>query len=245
MKPDSKTQTTTTQTAQTVTSPVLQSVKSSGTVQGQLKSLLDKSNPLMQRAEYKGRDYANSRGLLGSTMGAEAAQAAMLDAALPIAQQDAQTHQNQTLANQSTQTQFGLAERGYQFQADQAELNRQHSFDINAQQQQFQAGQAALDRQHSADMQQGQQQFQRGMQDSEVYANFRGQLTTAIQDLTKTTSINISEIQTAPNISAEDKATMVAQQQDLLKSLTDSLSTLYSQSDLWQQGWSSYLGGAS
>ncbi len=181
------------------------------TVQGQLSGLLQKENPLMQRAYYKGQDYANSRGLLNSSVGAEAAQAAMMDVALPIAQQDSSTYYNQ------------------------AQTNQKHAFS---------AWQAGLDRQFESSMKNADQTFQQGQLDREVYANFRGQLTTAIQDLTKTTSINITEIQTSPNISAEDKATMITQQQELLQSLTNNISGLYSEAEIWQQGWATYMNEA-
>ena len=62
------------------------------TVQGQLNGLLDSANPLMQRAQQKGLDYAASRGLINSTMGAQAGQAALYDAAVPIATADANTY---------------------------------------------------------------------------------------------------------------------------------------------------------
>ena len=61
------------------------------TVQYQLAQILDSNSPLMQRARTQGLQFANRRGLLNSSIGAEAAQAAMLDQALPIAQQDART----------------------------------------------------------------------------------------------------------------------------------------------------------
>lgn len=195
------------------------------TVQGQLNGLLSAENPLMQRAYYKGLDYANGRGMLNSSVGAEAAQAAMMDVALPIAQQDAQTYYDQGKTNQAYQNQFNLNDRSF------------------LQSSSFTANQAALDRSFQQAMTQADQIFQQNQMDREVYANYRGQLTTAVQDLVRTTSINISEIQTSPNISAEDKATMITQQQELLQSLTSTVSGLYSESELWQQGWSNYLTG--
>lgn len=62
------------------------------TVENRLQGLLeDKSNPLMQRRESQAMQQAQSRGLLNSTMAATAGQAAMIDAAMPIASQDAAT----------------------------------------------------------------------------------------------------------------------------------------------------------
>ena len=61
------------------------------TVQYQLAQILGSDSPLMQRARTQGLQFANRRGLLNSSIGAQAAQTAMLDQALPIAQQDART----------------------------------------------------------------------------------------------------------------------------------------------------------
>ena len=64
------------------------------TAQGQLGSMLDSDSPLMKRAETKGKQFANQRGLLNSSMAAGAAQGAMIDRATPIAQQDAGARQD-------------------------------------------------------------------------------------------------------------------------------------------------------
>lgn len=66
--------------------------ESKGTVAGQLGSILDKDSPLMQKAATTGQQYANKRGLLNSSIGAGATQSAMMDYAMPIAQQDASTY---------------------------------------------------------------------------------------------------------------------------------------------------------
>jgi hypothetical protein len=63
--------------------------QSSALVENRLEGILSKDSPLMQRAATQGMQYANSRGLLNSTMAAGAAQGAMIDRAFPIAQQDA------------------------------------------------------------------------------------------------------------------------------------------------------------
>lgn len=64
------------------------------TVQGQLNSMLDSDSPLMKRAETQGKQFANQRGLLNSSMAAGASQGAMIDRATPIAQQDAGYNQD-------------------------------------------------------------------------------------------------------------------------------------------------------
>lgn len=55
----------------------------------QLNSMLDENNPMMQRAATQGEQFANSRGLLNSSIAAGASQNAVIDAAAPFALQDA------------------------------------------------------------------------------------------------------------------------------------------------------------
>ena len=64
-------------------------IRPESTVHGQLQGLLSDSDPLMQRAKTKAMQHAQSRGLQNSSMAATAGQAAMIDAAMPIAQADA------------------------------------------------------------------------------------------------------------------------------------------------------------
>ena len=59
------------------------------TVAGQMDTLMDKNNPYLQQAGKAGERTAQARGLLNSSMSAQAAQGAAMDRALPIAQQDA------------------------------------------------------------------------------------------------------------------------------------------------------------
>lgn len=62
---------------------------SGSSVEDRLSGLLSSSSDYLKRAEGKAKTYANRRGLLNSSMAAGAGAAAAIDAALPIAQQDA------------------------------------------------------------------------------------------------------------------------------------------------------------
>lgn len=62
------------------------------TVQYQLGQIIDPNSELMKSARTRGLQYANQRGLLNSSIAAQAAEQAVLDAAIPIAQQDARTY---------------------------------------------------------------------------------------------------------------------------------------------------------
>jgi hypothetical protein len=70
-------------------------------VAGHLDSLLRSDSPLMQRAASQGLMAANRRGLLNSTQAVEAAQAAMLDRAIPIASQDSAQDFQRSLSAQN------------------------------------------------------------------------------------------------------------------------------------------------
>lgn len=79
------------------------------TVQGQLKGILeDKNSPLMQQAQTTGNSYSNKRGMLNSSIGASAAEGAMINAATPIAQQDASTYYDAKKTNSAQSLQAGM-----------------------------------------------------------------------------------------------------------------------------------------
>jgi len=89
------------------TSPITVGVNE--TVQGQLKGILeDKNSPLMQQAQTMGNSYSNKRGMLNSSIGASAAEGAMINAATPIAQQDASTYYDAKKTNSAQSLQAGM-----------------------------------------------------------------------------------------------------------------------------------------
>ena len=98
--------------AQVTPSTVAQSALTTPTVsttQDQLVGILNKGGPLMQQAATTGNQQAASRGLLNSSMGVQAAQAAVLGQAVPIANADASATnqmavQNANTLNQNLQT---------------------------------------------------------------------------------------------------------------------------------------------
>ena len=101
------------QIAPVTTDPAALVQPGTATVQDQLTGILNKGGPLMQQAETTGKQQVAAKGLLNSSMGIQAAQAAVLDKAVPIATNDASSLNqmatynagtvNQTLA-QNTQT---------------------------------------------------------------------------------------------------------------------------------------------
>lgn len=124
--------------------------RSESLVQNQITGLLDPNSALMRKAIAQAQGYNASRGLQSSSIGNEVALSAMVDKALPIAQQDAQT--------------YGQADQlGWQnsFNAEQSNLSREHDasmFDkqgklqtnLQNQQLEFQNNQANADRQNQS-----------------------------------------------------------------------------------------------
>lgn len=112
--------------------PTKWDVSSDQTVQGQVKNIVDANSPLMQQADTRSKQQMNSRGLINSSMAIGAGQAALYDAALPIAQQDAQTNVqsanfNANAANRSSEFNAGNVQQvGL---ANTAATNRASEFD--------------------------------------------------------------------------------------------------------------------
>ena len=144
-------------------------------VSGRLTGLLASDSPYLERARTRGRQFANRRGLLNSSIAAGAAEASAIDAALPIAQGDAQIaagergmrsqefQQLRSIRSQELMQQKGLDHDTAQRQADRElstalqkrdlevrQLMQQKGLDHAAAQaelqRQFAARQAALDR---------------------------------------------------------------------------------------------------
>ncbi len=99
------------------------------TVQGQLKGILSSDSPLMQQAETRARQQVNQRGLLNSSLGIQAGQEAVIGAALPIAQQDAQTY-NQAMTN-TTNAQNAALQFGATAQNQASQTNAQLGTNVN------------------------------------------------------------------------------------------------------------------
>lgn len=128
----------------------------------QLDSILAANSSLMQRAATQGAQVANSRGLLNSSMAAEAAQGAMIDRATPLAQQDAQYWQNRGINEQQYGFQRGLNEQQFGFQSSLSDQQYEQQRGLNEQQYGNQRG---LNEQgYQFDMGRMQQQFNNEMQ---------------------------------------------------------------------------------
>lgn len=103
------------------------------TVQSQLAGILSRGSPLLDQAQSRALMNMNNRGLLNSSIANEAAQSAVISAALPIAQQDAATYFSQGRANQDASNTFGLNQQNQQFQTGRDQTQFQNQLALNQQ----------------------------------------------------------------------------------------------------------------
>ena len=87
---------------------VMREVSPDELVENRIANLLDGDNPYIERARTSGLQFANQRGLLNSSIAAQASEEAAIARAGEIAAQDAATYSNAALANQQAQNSAGL-----------------------------------------------------------------------------------------------------------------------------------------
>jgi hypothetical protein len=111
-------------------------VNADQTVQGQIEKIIARNSPLSQMAETRAAQQANARGLANSSMAVQAGQAALYDAALPIAQQDANTYAQSGHFNAGQETDVSKfnASQGFDASKTNATLQTQNQ-QFNAEQQ--------------------------------------------------------------------------------------------------------------
>lgn len=100
------------------------------TVAGQLGGLLEAESPYLTAARTRGEQEAAKRGLLSTSMAAGATEKAAIEAALPIAQQDAETYFRQSLTAQEAinRARAQGAELGTQAEMAAGEFEQQRYF---------------------------------------------------------------------------------------------------------------------
>lgn len=121
------------------------------TVSGQVRRIIDENGPLSQRATARAQGEMNARGLINTSIGVGAEQAALYDAALPIAQQDAATAANRGQFNAGQRTsasQFGAAAGNTANLANQQSTNQASAFTAGAKDAASAANQAATNQQN-------------------------------------------------------------------------------------------------
>ena len=143
------------------------------TVQGQVNNIVDADGVLMQQAATRGLQNSNSRGLLNSSLGVQASQAALYDAAMPMAQQDAQTYADRAAFNADAKNTTSIQNAEFRndarsFNADARNERRTGMFDAatdlynNREQREFEQGENRADRKFRTREREGGQDFTAG-----------------------------------------------------------------------------------
>ncbi|MHB0775431.1 hypothetical protein [Halomonas sp. WWR20] len=174
------------------------------TSQYQLQQMLSSDSPLMKLSATQGQQQAAQRGLLNSSMAGQAAQGAMISAATPFAQQDAQTYFQNSQANTDRQQQAFMSDLQYQ---QQRGLNQQgFNFDTQKLAQQF-----------TNDSQLSEQEANQSLNNlyATSTANAWGVMANNLTDLVGQSASAIQQIQMNADIAPESKATMIQQVLDM------------------------------
>lgn len=93
------------------------------TVANQIETLISKDSPLMQQARTRALQSQNASGRLNSTMAASAGEAAVYDAAMPIATADARTYADAGQWNAGNESTFSRDFNTWQRERDMANFN--------------------------------------------------------------------------------------------------------------------------
>lgn len=187
------------------------------TVSEQLAKILKTGSPVLDKARSDAADYSNSRGLLNSSMGAQAGESAVIGAALPIAQGDANA--------------FGVA-AGQNQQATNAGLAQTATAQTTANLSNANAGQDIAKLRETGKIETGLQTL-KGTQETalqtlkgsqatmlaNIEANYKQlmQASASASSFYTQTSKNITEILNDPNTSAEQKQSAVDKQSTMLQ----------------------------
>ncbi|MDP1931896.1 MAG: hypothetical protein Q8L60_10605 [Gammaproteobacteria bacterium] len=128
--------------------PSTRSVTDDELASKQMENITSKDSVMRQRAETFGKNYATSRGLLDSSIGAQATFGAFVDRAAPLAMADAERYGQVADQNLGYENQFKLSDKNF---AQQGLLQKDG--------QTFTSGENALDRKSQADLQKSDQSW--------------------------------------------------------------------------------------
>lgn len=231
-------------------------------VNDQLGATLNQGGLLMRMAQSKGQGMASQRGLGNSTIGIDAAQRAMVDAALPIAQQNAQqTHQkvmqssgfghDKDMANLNAglqaerdsllnKFQQGILDKEGQQRLAELDKQFQNQSNLNNQQNQWSSAEAQKDRQQQLtvlEKQFGQETSQLAQQ---VAANTHGMYLSAIDTAMSSYNERYAALMADSTIKTADKTTMLNNMKNELNSTLTMYQKLYSNINTIKPDWTKF-----
>lgn len=131
-------------------------------VQSRVKGIAAEGSPMRLAAKARAQEDANRRGLGASSLALRGAEAAVLDYALPIAQQDSSQGFQASESALGRDQQIEVQRRDQTFQSGQNEAQRQLAIGQQQSQQAFEDRQRALDNERTLEVQRRDQTFQSG-----------------------------------------------------------------------------------
>lgn len=190
------------------------------TVAGQITGLIDANSPLMQQAARRANEAANAKGLLNSSIAVGAGQEAVMDRALPIATQDANTYTNTRLANQNSTNaglQFSAAAQNQASQTNatlgtdtsQKNAAAANALQLTGMDQAFKTAIANTDAQNKVVLQQLGDQTKVGLANIEADYKTLMQTSSSAADMYRQTLDSISKVVSDTNMNAAAKATAI------------------------------------
>lgn len=179
----------------TPSTPQARTITSDETVSGRLNALLSGGSPYVESARNRGIEQANQRGLINSSLAAGTAERAAIDAALPIAQQDASTSAQSGFSAQQAQQDIGLT--GYKGMIDSAQQAENFGYRTQENAQNIAANTALQDSRIALDL-------------SRLNETQRTAVSTAASPILQQTMSEIAQIQRVPDQQMSPKAKELA-----------------------------------
>lgn len=206
-------------------------------VEKRLKGLLSDNNPLVQMAKTQGLENAQQRGLLNSSLGAEAGTLAHYQYAMPVAQADATMFGNAARTNAENATQAAIANAQMQTQTNLANANAQN----NMSQLQFSAANNMAQAQYNAQV----RMAELDKQNANAFAQLDKQQSYAIRNsyLSSMTSANsqmqsfINSVQAA-DMPDDAKTAQINAAQESFNNTIRYMDAAYSRMPGWYKEWS-------
>ncbi|MFG0772845.1 hypothetical protein ACF8PD_13555 [Vibrio plantisponsor] len=186
-------------------------------VSDEVSKITNQNSLAMRSAKSLGNQAAASRGMQNSTLGAEAAQRAMLDAALPMAQQ-----------NVSQKQQTALQDDAQNFTSQQNALDRNLTTSQNALDRNLTTSQNALDR-----------ELQTSLQEDSVRANTVGAYLDAAKELQTSFFDAYKEIQ-ASEVPAAQKQTAIQDLYNKQQQQLNAMKSMYKNIATTEADWSDF-----
>ncbi|MCZ0752587.1 hypothetical protein [Aeromonas enteropelogenes] len=198
-------------------------------VNDQLNSTLNSNSLLMRVAKSNGQATAAQRGLGNSSIGSEATQRAMVDAALPIAQQNAQqSHQS------------GMQDKDLNWKGQQNQLDRDHQSGMQDKDLNWKGQQNQLDRDHELGVLDKQGQIDKDKLSQQVVANTHGMYMNSVQSAIDSYNERYAALMSDKAMTAADKTNLINSMKTELNSTLNMYQKLYSNISTIRPDWSSF-----